>query len=258
MDATRAPFGRPAAYLVRAAIAAPSPGNSQPWLFVSRDTALDLYADPARRPRLTDPDGRELVISCGAALFNARLAMRHLGFTPLVRAFPSPSVPTHLARVTWGPYARPDPDDELMLRAIHSRHTHRGPFLPSELPRQLVDALRGQTEAEGAELRTVEFCHERRRLAGLVRAAEAARPADSLTRTGPGAWTPALPDGVPPGDRVRRADRTSPPLTVPGRPVTGAPEGRTARSAPRSAPVPAVSPALHWKSSADVVPGGAP
>ncbi|MCP9984904.1 hypothetical protein [Actinomadura madurae] len=31
---------------------------------------------------MVDPAGREMVISCGAALFNARLAVRHLGFTP--------------------------------------------------------------------------------------------------------------------------------------------------------------------------------
>src|SRR4051812_1518258 len=41
-------------------------------------TGLDLYADTARRLPLTDPDSREMVISCGAALFNVRLAMRHL------------------------------------------------------------------------------------------------------------------------------------------------------------------------------------
>lgn len=57
-----------------------------------------MHADAARRLPRTDPAGRETVISCGAALFDIPLAMRHLGFNPVVEFFPRPADPTFLAR----------------------------------------------------------------------------------------------------------------------------------------------------------------
>ena len=77
-----------AAYLIGVAGRAPSLHNTQPWRFaVSRD-AIELHADVSRRLKL-DPDGREMVISCGAALYGLRLAVRSLGRLPdCVRAPP--------------------------------------------------------------------------------------------------------------------------------------------------------------------------
>ncbi|URN03243.1 hypothetical protein LUW74_07710 [Actinomadura madurae] len=73
-----------ARFVVRAAILWPSIHNTQPWRFVDRADGLELWADRARLLPMADPTGREMVTSCGAALFNARLAVRHLGFTPRV------------------------------------------------------------------------------------------------------------------------------------------------------------------------------
>ncbi|PWI20283.1 hypothetical protein DI272_03045 [Streptomyces sp. Act143] len=190
-----------ATHLVRAAVTAPSVHNTQPWLFTRREGELDLYADPSRRLRLTDPDGREQLISCGAALFNVRLAMRRLGFAPVLRSFPDPRDPSRLAHIGWGPHARPGTETSLMYRSMRQRRTHRGPFQPFPLSRQLVGELRAQARAEGAELRTMESVHARRHLAELVRTAEA------IDRDDPGRvaellhWTRAAhggcPDGVP-------------------------------------------------------------
>ncbi|MGX1910059.1 Acg family FMN-binding oxidoreductase [Streptomyces phaeochromogenes] len=190
-----------ATYLVRAAVTAPSLLNTQPWLFIGRGPELDLYTDPTRRLLLSDPNGREMVISCGAALFNVRVAMRHLGFLPVVRSFPDPWNPAHLARVGWGSYRRPNDDDELMYRAVRQRHTHRGPFQTSALPQLLIDELRDHARAEGAELCTMESRHERARLADLVRTAERAHRAHPGHVAELAHWTRAShggrPDGVP-------------------------------------------------------------
>lgn len=169
-----------AAHLVRAARTAPSLHNSQPWLFTSRETGLDLFADPTRRLLLTDPDGREQVISCGAALFNVRLAMRNLGFVPVVRPFPDPWHPARLARIDWGAYAGPGRDEQAMHHAMGLRRTHRGPFQSPPLAQPLIDELREQARAEGAELYTVESRPDQERLAELVREAE------DVHRTAPG------------------------------------------------------------------------
>lgn len=62
-------------FVVRAALA-PSVHNTQPWFFTSNHGVIRLYADPRRGLPEADPAGREMMISCGAALFNLSLAVR--------------------------------------------------------------------------------------------------------------------------------------------------------------------------------------
>ncbi|WP_327426541.1 Acg family FMN-binding oxidoreductase [Streptomyces sp. NBC_01236] len=202
-------------YLVRAAITAPSVYNTQPWTFVmeEQDKGIELHADLTRRLPLTDPYGREAVISCGSALFNVRVAMRHLGFSPVVRTFPHPQDSSFLAQVTWGAYGRPSHDEQRMYAALRRRHSVRGPFLARPLPSSLIDELREQARGEGATLHYLDDSTSRRHLAELVRADE------DTHRTDPGyvaeqsrwTWQIALPrtDVAPADADVMHPDCTS-------------------------------------------------
>ena len=87
-----------ARYLIATAARAPSIHNSQPWRFRVDADAVELWADPARRTR-DDAIGREMLISCGAALFGLRLAVRSLGHVPVTDLLPDPSQLRLLARV---------------------------------------------------------------------------------------------------------------------------------------------------------------
>ena len=54
---------------------APSIHNTQPWRWVVRGETLELYAVPERQLTTADPEGRLMLLSCGAALHHARVAL---------------------------------------------------------------------------------------------------------------------------------------------------------------------------------------
>lgn len=87
--------------LVRAAVAAPSLYNAQPWRFRIWPVrgVIELAADPARMLAAADPDGRAAHIACGAALFNLRVAAAAAGLQPDIRVFPDPAQPLLLAQI---------------------------------------------------------------------------------------------------------------------------------------------------------------
>ena len=101
-----APVGLPvqtARELVSLAIRAPSVHNTQPWAWRIGPDSIELYADESRRLDAADPAGRNLVISCGAALHHLRVAARASGLMPEVARLPDAADPDLLARVTFTP-----------------------------------------------------------------------------------------------------------------------------------------------------------
>jgi nitroreductase len=144
-----------AGYLLEVAARAPSVHNTQPWRFTVTGQAIDLYTDTSRQ-LLEDPAGREMIISCGAALFGLRLAIRSLGYHPEVDLFPEPGQRRLLARVRAGRPVRTTSDERAMLRAVPHRHTHRGPFEPGPLPEDLLVRLQEDAAAEGATLAVID------------------------------------------------------------------------------------------------------
>jgi hypothetical protein len=54
------------------AIRTPSVHNTQPWLWRTSDTGVEPFADWSRQLSRADPVGRDVVLSCGAALHHVR------------------------------------------------------------------------------------------------------------------------------------------------------------------------------------------
>ena len=106
------------------AVLAPSVHNTQPWRFRVRGDAVELRADRTRALVDLDPCGRELVISCGAALFHLRLALRRFGLREEAAVFPDAGDPELIAvvRVT-GEHAASA--EELRLFASITRRRYR-------------------------------------------------------------------------------------------------------------------------------------
>jgi hypothetical protein len=74
--------------LVRAAILAASPHNTQPWLFKVTDSSVDLYLDSRRHPGALDPYLREEHIGMGCALENLILAAPANGYAAFATLLP--------------------------------------------------------------------------------------------------------------------------------------------------------------------------
>ncbi len=198
------------AYLVTTAARAPSVHNTQPWKFRVCGRSLELHADPARMLRHEDPAGREMMISCGAALFGLRLACRKLGFVMSVELLPDPARPWLAAAIEPVGLAAPSRAECELLAAVPHRHTHRGPFSPGELPLRLLPALSVDATAEGARLVGIEDAVQLTALRDLVGAAAADQRSSAEVQAELRRWVqPAgsvQREGVPASARVGPGD----------------------------------------------------
>src|SRR4051812_15735370 len=86
---------------------APSVHNTQPWRVELHDDRLDLRADRSRQLTTVDPLGRELVISTGSALMNARIGLAAAGWDARCDRFPRSDDPDLLAWL-WPVTGTPD------------------------------------------------------------------------------------------------------------------------------------------------------
>jgi nitroreductase len=201
---------------VRAAIAmanrAPSVHNSQPWQWRLGTGTVHLFADLARRLPATDPDDRDLRISCGAALHHLRVALLASGWGTTVHRLPDPAHPVHLAAVEVSP-REPVPEDLALAAAIDNRHSDRRVMSTWPVPPQLLHELVAAAADQGATLAVLEGSGDRRRVAGLTEhaAVEQALTPGLLRETAawsgrargaqegvPAANVPAGPDGTVP------------------------------------------------------------
>jgi nitroreductase len=106
------------------ALQAPSVHNTQPWRWRIRPDAVELHADPGRHLDATDPDRRDLVISCGAALHHLRVALAAAGHAVDVSLLPDPENRHHLATARVRP-GRADAAAAALFGAIDRRRTDR-------------------------------------------------------------------------------------------------------------------------------------
>lgn len=184
-------------FLLNFAVLAPSIYNTQPWVFRTTGDAVEVYADRSRLLHVSDPKGRQLVISCGAALMNLRVAIRRYGRIPIVKTFPHMDIPDLLASVKMGAATAPSAADLRLFAAIRKRRTHRAPFLDRPVPPAVVDRLRRAARAEGAVLDVVEQSESRDVLLSLIREADLLQGGDREFRRELADWVhvPGQPSG---------------------------------------------------------------
>ncbi|TMS00359.1 Acg family FMN-binding oxidoreductase [Nonomuraea basaltis] len=186
--------------LLAAAGQAPSVLNTQPWRFhVAREDCVELHADRDRRLRVSDPRGRSQHVSCGAALFNLRLAVRTSGRRPMVFLLPDPGQePDLLAAVRVGATLPVSAGQRELYDLIPVRRTSRLPFFDRRIPHEVMAELRLAAAREGAGLAWLDR-HGTLDTLGYAALAEDELARDHDYRAELAAWTMpgARYDGVP-------------------------------------------------------------
>ncbi|WP_051581725.1 Acg family FMN-binding oxidoreductase [Pseudonocardia acaciae] len=154
------------------AVRAPSVHNTQPWRWRIRAGSVELHADWTRHLSWTDPDRRDLLLSCGAALHHLRVALaaQHLAVT--VDRFPDPDHEGHLATVTIRP-GPGDPAEAALFGAIHRRRTDRRRMSRRPVPPRMLRAIAEHARRQGTNLHPITNPDTRERLARAL--ADAAR-----------------------------------------------------------------------------------
>lgn len=203
-----------AAYVVAAAVWAPSVHNTQPWQFSASGSEITLRADADRQLAVADPTGREMMMSCGAALFTAALALRSLSYIPEMRVLPDPADPLLVARLRWRRQAPPTAEESGLFSQIRRRRTHRGGFEPVPPPSGLVDVLRRSAARHGASLRIAVTDEARAVIADVAEMADRVQRLDSAYVRELAEWAPppgsTRLDGVPTSAYPAHAQLTSP------------------------------------------------
>ncbi|MFG1813563.1 Acg family FMN-binding oxidoreductase [Kribbella sp. NPDC049174] len=138
--------------LLRAAVAAPSMHNTQPWRFEVNGHVIDVYLDGSRTLPAEDPTGRAMRIAAGTATFNLRCAAAALGYGTWLGLAPEAEEPDLLARIVVEPSSTPDQQLRDLYTEIPRRHTSRDPIRTAPLDQETrIDLVRAAL-AEGAEL----------------------------------------------------------------------------------------------------------
>lgn len=160
---------------VERALRAPSVHNTQPWRWRITADGVQLHADPFRCLDATDPDGRDLVISCGAALHHLQVALAATGSAVLVERLPDPENRHHLATVTLcsGPA---DHAAASMSPFIERRQTDRRRMGHTALTAAQTRALADAAARAGAALVPVATPAARQRLAAVLAEASHRQP----------------------------------------------------------------------------------
>jgi nitroreductase len=172
---------------VRATLA-PSVHNTQPWkLQVTESGQLHIYADRSRQLAVLDPTSRQLTLSCGAALFNARVTLAAEGIGVDVRRSTGGGSDPVATIVPSG-----DPADGSLApldQVLELLQINRRRFTENDVPEPVLEVLQEAAAAEGTWLHVVRDPDQRATVARLSQHADDIENLNPAYRAEQRAWT---------------------------------------------------------------------
>ena len=204
--------------VVELATRAPSVHNTQPWRFAGRTApdgdveVVDVFPDRERSLEVIDPEGRDLHLSCGAAVEFARIGVRALGRSCSVHLLPEREQPDHLAWIEIGG-GEPPTEEELRLHAaVPDRYTARERFDDTPVPQDVVARLEHAASELGAWLRVLGEKADEVTLAVLLARSDEIERHDERYEAELATWLNRpreAGDGIPPAAVVPTHERAS-------------------------------------------------
>lgn len=140
------------AFCVRYAILSPSTYNTQPWFFKIANDTVSVYADRRYALPVIDSDDRGLTMSCAAALFSLRLAIKYFGYGEVTEILPDPNDSDLIARVKLAEKREPGTTEKELFAIMHKRYFNRGAFSNKEVPQEALTQMRNAAADEGGWL----------------------------------------------------------------------------------------------------------
>ncbi|MFD9891787.1 Acg family FMN-binding oxidoreductase [Amycolatopsis sp. NPDC059027] len=181
--------------LARAVVRAPSVHNTQPWRLALPPGRAEVFERPDLALNRHDPDGRDRLISCGAALANLELAVRVLGRRAAI-TLPGSGTATLAGAVPVDGQEPPSAAELHAYQAISRRRSHRRPFAGARVPDEVADVVASAATRQGVAAALVRDDHLPA-LAGLFERAARVLRGDREYQAELAEWTAAWrPDGV--------------------------------------------------------------
>jgi nitroreductase len=117
--------------------------------------SLHLYSDVSRQLPNIDPDGRDLILSCGAALNHCVVALAAVGWQAKVTRLPNPADPNHLATIELS-RSTADSLDTALAAAIPRRRTDRRHYSSWTVPVGDIALMAARAARNGVTLCQVD------------------------------------------------------------------------------------------------------
>mgnify|MGYP001193466190 CR=1 FL=1 len=175
-------------FLAKYAVLAPSTYNTQPWLFEVSQGEMVLSLDRRYGLPVIDPQDRQMIISCSAAILNLEIAAEHFGYSLDIEIFDDAEETDKLAviklkdRITH----RSD-ENSALFRAIPERQMNRYHFHSAPLAQDDMVALKKAVSVEGAWIHVCDE-NEKESLIKMIVDADYAQNSDKNFRREIASW----------------------------------------------------------------------